>query len=55
MHILKHFSHSLSSKGTDTNNDSGFLIGIGHIVSAQTLGSFKRRLGKFMDEDDRWK
>ena len=25
------------------------------IVSAQTLGSFKRRSGKFMDEDDRWK
>ena len=26
-----------------------------NIVSAQTLGSFKRRLDKFMDEDDRWK
>ena len=25
-----------------------------HIVSAQTLGSFKRRLDKFMDEEDRW-
>ena len=24
------------------------------IVSAQTLGSFKRRLEKFIDEDDRW-
>ena len=26
-----------------------------HIVDAQTLGSFKRRLDKFMDEDDRQK
>ena len=26
-----------------------------HIVIAQTLGRFKRRLVKFMDEDDRWK
>ena len=25
-----------------------------HIVSAETMGSFKR-LDKFMDEDDRWK
>ena len=25
-----------------------------HIVSAQTMGSFKRRLDRFMDEDDRW-
>ena len=25
-----------------------------HIVSAQTLGSFKKRLDKLMDEDDRW-
>ena len=24
------------------------------IVSAETMGSFKRRLDKFMDEDDRW-
>ena len=26
-----------------------------HIVKAQTLGSFKRRLDKFIGEDDRWK
>ena len=26
-----------------------------HIVSAQTLGSFNRRLDKFMDKDDKWK
>ena len=25
-----------------------------HIVSTETMGSFKRRLDKFMDEDDRW-
>ena len=25
-----------------------------HIVSAETIGSFKRRLDKFMNEDDRW-
>ena len=25
-----------------------------HIVSAETMGSFKRRLDKFIDEDDRW-
>ena len=25
-----------------------------HIVSGETMGSFKRRLDKFMDEDDRW-
>ena len=25
-----------------------------HIVSAQTLGSFTKRLDKFMDEDDKW-
>ena len=26
-----------------------------HFVSAQTMGSFKRRSDEFMDEDDRWK
>ena len=26
-----------------------------HIVSGETMGSFKRRLDKFMGEDDRWK
>ena len=25
-----------------------------HIVSGETMGSYKRRLDKFMDEDDRW-
>ena len=25
-----------------------------HIDSAETMGSFKRRLDEFMDEDDRW-
>ena len=25
-----------------------------HIVSPETMGRFKRRLDKFMDEDDRW-
>ena len=24
-----------------------------HVVRAETLGSLKRRLGKFMDEDDK--
>ena len=32
----------------NNNNDN-------NTVSAQTLGSFKRRLDKFMEEDDRWK
>ena len=26
-----------------------------HIVSTQTLRNFKRRLDKFMGEDERWK
>ena len=25
-----------------------------HIISAESMGRFKRRLDKFMDEDDRW-
>ena len=25
-----------------------------HVVSAESLDSFKRRLDKFMDRDDRW-
>ena len=25
-----------------------------HVVSAETIGCFKKRLGEFMDRDDRW-
>ena len=36
----------LNNNNNNNNNNT---------VSAQTLGSFKRRLDKFMDENDGWK
>ena len=44
-HIISYSQHRVVDEGNRLSN---------HIGSAEMMRSFKRRLHKFMDEDDRW-